>query len=237
MNTIKSVQYAGHSAVLLHCDDYVIGIDPWLEGNPFCPKELINPEQLDLIVLTHGHSDHAGDTVRLALKYKSKVAATFELASILAGEGVPESQLIFMNKGGTVSVDGLTISLTNAFHSSSFDSPKRGTLYAGEPCGVVIRDGKNSIYHAGDTSLFLDMVLIKENYQPQIAFLPIGDCFTMNPKEAAKAAAILEVKIAIPIHFGTFPLLTGTPKEFTSECKEVNVLAEVLTPGGELLIK
>lgn len=236
MNQINSLTYCGHSALIIKTSNIIIGIDPWLDGNPLCPTQLRNPETLDLIVLTHGHSDHAGDTPRLAKKYNSKIAATWELAMLFAEEGVNSDNLIPMNKGGTIEFQGLKISLTNAFHSSSFDSPKRGTLYAGEPCGVVVSDGKNTIYHAGDTCLFSDMSLIKEQYHPTVAFLPIGDRFTMGPVEAAKAAALVGAQKNIPIHFGTFPLLTGTPAEFESACRDISVQSLTLQPGQEIKV-
>jgi L-ascorbate metabolism protein UlaG (beta-lactamase superfamily) len=234
MNRIESLTYCGHSAVLLKCNNSVIGIDPWLDGNPSCPANLKNPEKLDLILLTHGHSDHAGDATRLAQKYSAKIIATWELAMLFAEEGIAGDNLIPMNKGGTIEIAGLKISLTNAFHSSSFDSPKRGTIYAGEPCGVVVSDGKNSIYHAGDTALFSDMGLIKDQYQPTISLLPIGDRFTMGPTEAAQAAQLLGSSKNIPIHFGTFPLLTGTAEEFESACKRIGTAALTLKPGQKL---
>lgn len=227
---MKSLTYAGHSAVLIDTGSLMVGIDPWLLGNPLCPATLQNPKRLDLIVLTHGHSDHAGDAVRLAKHTGASVAATYELAMIMVGEGVPEKQVIAMNKGGAVNHHGLKIRLTHAFHSSSYDS-ERGTLYAGEPCGVILNDGTHTIYHAGDTELFSDMSLIGAMDKPEIAFLPIGDRFTMNPQSAAEAAALIGCKTAIPIHFGTFPALTGTPKEFTGHCAKKGIQVRTLEPG------
>jgi L-ascorbate metabolism protein UlaG (beta-lactamase superfamily) len=228
---LKSLLYCGHSAVFLECSKRVIAIDPWLRGNPVCPKLLQDPEQLDIIVLTHGHSDHAGDTVRLARKYQAKIVATWELATLFAEEGVNQDQLVPMNKGGTIEIDGIKISLTHALHSSSFDSSTRGTVYAGEACGAVVSDGKISIYHAGDTCLFQDMSLIEELYKPDVALLPIGDRFTMGPVEAARAATLIGAKVNIPIHFGTFPLLTGTAEEFSAACRENSSIPMVLEVG------
>lgn len=208
----KSITYAGHSAVMIKTDSLTIGVDPWLEGNPVCPKNLKNPEALDLIVLTHGHSDHAGDAIRLAKHYGSTVAATYELAMILISEGLPGHLAIPMNKGGSVQHKGITITLTHAYHSSSYDTAS-GPVYAGEACGVVLADSRRSIYHAGDTALFADMSLIRELYAPEIAMLPIGDRFTMGPAEAARAAKLVGARKILPIHYGTFDLLTGTPPE------------------------
>lgn len=228
MSAIKNFTFAGHSAVFFETEDKKIAVDPWLYDNPMCPDSLKNSE-FDLIILTHGHSDHAGDVLRIAKGKDTKVVATFELAMILRKEGLEESQLIPMNKGGSVVFDSLTITLTHAMHSNSFDGSD-GTVYAGEACGVVIKDSQNSFYHAGDTALFSDMSLIKESYNPNYAFLPIGDRFTMGPKEAAKAMEFIEAKNVIPIHFNTFEMLTGTVSEFKNNLKLNTNLIE-LNPG------
>lgn len=222
--------YLGHSAVLIESSAAVIAIDPWLEGNPLCPVAKRTPPRLDLIVLTHGHSDHASDAVRLAQTCGAKIAATYELAMLLAAEGVAQTQLIPMNKGGSVNACGHIISLTHAFHSSSYDSPSRGTLYAGEACGVVIQDHSTALYHSGDTALFSDMKLIGERYQPRYAFLSIGDRFTMGPQEAAQAAALVGASTVFPIHHSTFDLLTGKPSELQSELA-ANIEMVDLKPG------
>jgi len=228
---INEILFAGHSAVILKGDEATIAIDPWLEGNPLCPDNLKNPDKLDYIVLTHGHADHASDTVRLAKATGATVLATFELAMLLADEGVSQDNLLPMNKGGTIHFKDFSISLTQAFHSSSFDTHSGETRYAGEPCGVVVKAANTSIYHAGDTCLFSDMQLIKEEYNPKIALLPIGDCFTMGPSEAAIAAQYTGCKLAIPIHFNTFEALTGTAQEFSEACKGLGIEAKELQPG------
>jgi L-ascorbate metabolism protein UlaG (beta-lactamase superfamily) len=226
-----TITYAGHSALLLDNGKTVVGIDPWLEGNPLCPEPLQNPKSLDIIVLTHGHSDHTGDVLRLAKHYGAKVVATFELAMILIKEGVPEQNVVPMNKGGTVVIDGVSITLTHALHSNSYDSADSGTLYAGEACGAVVSTGGTTFYHAGDTCMFSDISLIRDSYRPEIAFLPIGDRFTMGPHEAALAAAACGAKLVIPIHFATFPELTGTPAQFEEECALKGVICKVMKPG------
>ena len=153
----------------------------------------------------------------------------------MKNEGVPEDTIIFMNKGGTVELDGLKVTLTHAMHSSSYDT-ENGTVYAGEACGVVLHSGDKAIYHAGDTALFSDMELIKEEYEPMIALIPIGDCFTMGPREGARAAELVGADIAIPIHYGTFPLLTGCPKIFKEECQHKGIEGMILAPGESLFI-
>ena len=232
---INKIIYCGHSAILLENPDYVIGIDPWLEGNPVCPENLKNPSKLDLIILTHGHSDHSGDCVRLAKKYNAKVIATFELASLLVKAGVPSENLIFMNTGGSVTINNYKISLTPAFHSSSY-TLDGFTHYAGQPCGVVVEDNKNVFYHAGDTDLFSDLKLIGAQFKPTISFLPIGDVFTMDSKKASIAASWLGTKVTIPIHYKTFPQLYQSSDEFNQECQRYNIECVSLDAGQEYKI-
>jgi L-ascorbate metabolism protein UlaG (beta-lactamase superfamily) len=211
------ITYAGHSAVFVEMGGLSVAIDPWLKGNPLCPHALQEPGKLDLIALTHGHSDHAGDVIRVQKLTGARIVATYELAMILIDEGVAADKVIPMNKGGGVTVDSLNVRLTDAYHSSSYDGTK-GTAYAGEACGVLLSSGDRCVYHAGDTSLFSDMKLIGELYGPTVALLPIGDRFTMGPHEAAHAARLIRPQVAIPIHYKTFDLLTGTYAEFAKEC-------------------
>jgi len=227
---IQRLTWAGHSAVFLEAGELRVVIDPWLEGNPKCPPALQRPAKLDLIVLTHGHSDHASEAAGIALRTGASIAATWELGLMMAKEGVPEQQILFMNKGGTVDFRGLAVTLTHALHSSSYDTP-HGPVYTGEACGVCLGDGRRTIYHAGDTALFSDMSLIGEEYRPRIALLPIGDRFTMGPRQAATAAGLLGCKVAIPIHWGTFDLLTGRREHFAEECSKQDVEVPILEPG------
>jgi L-ascorbate metabolism protein UlaG (beta-lactamase superfamily) len=228
--TERRITYAGHSAVFVQWGSTTIAIDPWLRGNPLCPAELQTPTNLDLIVLSHGHSDHAGDAVRVQKETGALVAATYELAMIMVAEGVPSEKVLPMNKGGAVMVGDVEVRLTNAYHSSSYDT-KSGTVYAGEACGVILSSGGKSIYHAGDTSLFSDIQRIGEQFKPDVALIPIGDRFTMGPAEAAQAAAWTQCKLAIPIHYKTFELLTGTYDEFAGACDKLRVATKELAPG------
>lgn len=236
MKKFDKITFVGHSAVFFECPNYTVAIDPWLDGNPLCPKEWKAPSRIDLIVLTHGHADHAGDAVRLAKQYGSKIAANWELGLALIKDGAPDTHVVLMNKGGTVVIDEISVTLTHAMHSSSYDTAASGTVYAGEPCGVILKDREHVIYHAGDTALFSDMKLIAEMYRPKIGLFPIGDRFTMGPKEAAKAVEFIGCKVAMPIHYGTFDMLTGTAAEFKKACSNLDVDVVALEPGESFKI-
>jgi len=200
-----------------------IYVDPWLTGNPKCPEAEQKPERVDLIALTHGHGDHVGDTVSLWKQFEPPVVALVELRGWLASQGLPADMTQAPNKGGTAHAEGIKITLTDANHSSSTED---GT-YTGEPAGLVLEleDGFK-IYFAGDTNVFGDMALIRRIYEPDVAVLPIGDHFTMGPREAAVALELLGTKRCVPCHYGTFPLLTGTPEELRKLAPDV----EVITP-------
>ena len=181
-------------------------VDPFLQGNPKCPESEFEPERVDAIALTHGHGDHVGDTIALAGKFGCPVVAPVELAHWLARQGVESVR--DPNKGGTVALDGVEVTLTHAQHSSSTND---GT-YAGEPAGLVIAlEDDFTLYFAGDTNVFGDMALIARLYRPEVAMLPIGGHYTMGPEEASVALELLGVKRCVPCHWGTFPLLAGTP--------------------------
>ena len=209
-----------------------IYIDPFLNGNPKCPEDELTPERVDVIAVTHGHGDHVGDTVALAQKHGATVVALVELASWFGKNGVDEGKLMNPNKGGTVDADGTKFTLTNAFHSGAAPDGS----YAGEPAGIVVTtsDGKK-VYFAGDTCVFGDMQLIGRIYEPDVAVLPIGDHFTMGPKEAAVAIELLGVKRIVPCHWGTFPLLTGTPDRLR-QLAPSGVTIEDLEPGGSVTL-
>ena len=206
-------------------------VDPFLHGNPKCPEGETTPERVDLIALTHGHGDHVGDTVALAKEHGCTVAAMIELAAWLGKQGVPEEQLISFNKGGTVDVDGVKVTLTQAHHSGSAPDGS----YAGEPAGLIVSTDGATIYFAGDTCVFGDMQLIGRIYEPDLAVLPIGDHFTMGPKEAAVAVELLGAKRILPCHYGTFGLFTGTPDALRELVGE-GVTIEDVEPGGTVTI-
>ncbi len=196
-------------------------VDPFLE-NPKCPENERHPERVDLIALTHGHGDHVGSTVQLARQFACPVVAIVELRMWLTAQGLDDDRSAHSpNKGGTVDVDGIRITLTDANHSSSSDD---GT-YLGEPTGLVIETDGTTLYFAGDTNVFGDMQLIRRIYEPDVAMLPIGDHFTMGPREAAVALELLGVGRCVPCHYGTFPLLHGTPEQLRELAADVEVLA------------
>ena len=201
-----------------------IYVDPWLTGNPKCPEHEQRPERVDLIALTHGHSDHLGDTVELATRFGCPVIALVELRAWLASKGLPADMSKAPNKGGTVAWEGVKITLTDANHSSSVeDGGER--VYLGEPAGLVFElENGTRLYFAGDTNVFGDMQLIRRIYKPDVAVLPIGDHFTMGPREAAVALELLGVKRCVPCHWGTFPLLTGTPAQLRELAPDVEIL-------------
>jgi L-ascorbate metabolism protein UlaG (beta-lactamase superfamily) len=204
-------------------------VDPFLHGNPKCPESEQSPERVDLIALTHGHGDHVGDTVALAQQFEPAIVAQVELKGWLGKQGAPVGDLPGINKGGSQEVDGIRFTLTNAFHSSSSEEGE----YLGEACGMVIRlENGFTIYFAGDTCVFGDMQLIGRIYEPDLAVLPIGDWFTMGPKEASVALELLGVKRCVPSHYGTFPLLSGTPAELRELAPGVEVHEP--EPGGSV---
>jgi L-ascorbate metabolism protein UlaG (beta-lactamase superfamily) len=207
-----SITWLGHSTFLLKTPGgRRLVFDPWLRDNPACPDALKKAPKADLILVSHGHADHIGDLVHVARESGATVVGMVELCDWLGRKGV--TQVAPMNKGGSLEIAGLRISMTDARHSSGFFDAGQ-MVYMGEPAGFVVRleDGV-TIYYAGDTCLFGDMRLIGELYHPDIAFLPIGDRFTMDPAAAARACEFLGVRQVVPMHWGTFPILTGTPEQ------------------------
>ena len=205
---MASLTWLGHASFRLDTDGGKrIYVDPWVSG-PTCPESEKSPERADAIYITHGHGDHSGDVVDLHATLGCKVLGMVELAEQLSGTSIGDDAIAF-NKGGTVEVDGVRFTMVNAFHSSSNDVA--GSVYAGEPTGVVIREGDLSIYFAGDTCVFGDMALIARLYKPTVAVLPIGDHFTMGVEQAALALELLGHPRCVPCHWGTFPLLHGRP--------------------------
>jgi L-ascorbate metabolism protein UlaG (beta-lactamase superfamily) len=199
-------------------------VDPWL-SNPKCPEGEAEPERVDVIAITHGHGDHVGEAVELGKKFSPKLVAIVELGAWLESQGFPDAGSLGMNKGGTLEVEGMKFSMTHAIHSSGMygDGPP---VYLGEPAGYVIEfENGTKIYFAGDTAAFGDMQIIGKYLEPDVAVLPIGDHFTMGPRQAAVALELLGVKRCVPCHYGTFPILTGTPDQLRAHAPGVEVIA------------
>ena len=200
-----------------------IYVDPFLNGNPKCPPDEVEPERVDAIFITHGHGDHVGDALELVKTFGCPVVAPVELRDWLWAQGAETDGGHDPNKGGTVELDGTKVTLVHAQHSSSTNDG----AYMGEPCGLVFDFGERPrVYFAGDTNVFGDMALIKRLYEPDVAVLPIGGHFTMDPREAAVALELLGVTRCVPCHYGTYPILKGTP----AELRELAAGVEVLEP-------
>ena len=202
-------------------------VDPWIAGNPKCPESEKNVKKADALVITHGHFDHIADAVELAKRDGTMAVGIFELCTWLQKKGA--KQISPMNKGGTQVVADVKITMVHAVHSCGIQDGDE-IVYGGEACGYVLEFSNGvKIYHAGDTNVFGDMAIIRELYAPKIAMLPIGDHFTMSPREAAYACKLLKPETVIPMHFGTFPVLTGRPSQLQELAPEVKVVE--LTPG------
>jgi L-ascorbate metabolism protein UlaG (beta-lactamase superfamily) len=227
------VTWLGHAAFLIESPKGArVALDPFVEHNPKFPREF-DYGKVDVIAATHGHSDHFGDdAIHLAKKTHATVVGIYELALHAGSHGIEKAS--GMNKGGSQRVAGVEFRMVSADHSAGA-AAGGDVAYTGEPCGYVMtfEDGFR-IYHAGDTNVFGDMALIGELYAPDLALLPIGDFYTMGPREAAKACELLQAPRVIPMHWGTFPVLVGTPDALRRELRDRGVATEVieLSPGG-----
>jgi L-ascorbate metabolism protein UlaG (beta-lactamase superfamily) len=221
LNGIK-LTWLGHATFRVETPaGTIILIDPWVMGNPMCPEREKSVKNVDILLCTHGHFDHIGDAVEIARKHNPKVVGIPELCGWLEGKGV--KQTASMNKGGTQSVGDIKVTMVHADHSCGILDGDQ-IVYGGEACGYVVEFSNGvKIYHAGDTNVFGDMEIIRELYAPDIALIPIGDHYTMGPREAAYACNLLKPKTVIPMHFGTFPVLTGKPSELQKLVPEIEV--------------
>lgn len=226
--------WLGHSTFLLEAQNKRVLLEAWTKGNPACPDELKDPGPLDVILLTHGHNDHTADVFELAKSTSATVVCMIELGDYLESKGI--ENVVGMNKGGSTEVAGFKFHMTDAKHSSSFTENDGTMIYTGEPAGFVVElETGFKLYHAGDTCVFGDMALIRKLLAPDVALLPIGDFFTMGPESAAEAVQLLGVKTVVPMHYGTFPLLPGTPDELRKAADDVADLEVVdLEPGGSI---
>ncbi len=228
------VTWFGHAAFkITSINGRVILIDPWITDNPQCPIKVEDLDGVDLILVTHDHSDHVGSTKEIVEKKGGTVIANVETAMKLRDQGIPEKNILYegygLNIGGSVEIDGIRITMVEATHSTA----------SGVPCGYVVRleDG-TTIYHAGDTGIFYGMELIGKMYPLDLALIPIGSTFTMDPYQAAWSLKLLNPKKAIPMHYKTFPIIEQTPDKFLELAREMAPKVEVivLRPGEEYLV-
>jgi L-ascorbate metabolism protein UlaG (beta-lactamase superfamily) len=227
LNGIK-LTWLGHATFRVETPGgKTILIDPWVMGNPMCPQKEKDVKKVDVMLCTHGHFDHIGDAVEIGKKHNPKVVGIPELCGWLEKKGV--QQTLAMNKGGTQTVDDIKVTMVHADHSCGITDGDE-IVYGGEACGYVVEFANGlKIYHAGDTNVFGDMRIIRELYAPEIAMIPIGDHYTMGPREAAYACNLLKPKTVIPMHFGTFPALTGTPSQLHTLAPEIEI--KEMKPG------
>lgn len=229
------ITWFGHSTIKLDTSSGLnILIDPFITGNPACPPEFRNEHAFDLILVTHGHGDHFGDTINILKESNAVVMCVFEMANYIMSRGIAHERVIGFNIGGTSKFNEISVSMTPAMHSSSIDDG-HNSIYVGPPVGFVIHleDGR-TIYVAGDTDIFSEMSFIGELYKPFLAMLPIDGFYNMSPKAAALAIQMLGCTDVIPIHHSTFPALWGKPnalKEELSKLEIKNVKVHNINPG------
>jgi L-ascorbate metabolism protein UlaG (beta-lactamase superfamily) len=223
--------WLGHSTFRIETPGgRTILIDPWVMGNPKCPEAEKKVKKVDVLLCTHGHFDHIGDAVEIAKQHNPVVVGIFELCAWMEKKGAKQTSP--MNKGGTQTVGDIKVTMVHADHSCGISDGDQ-IVYGGEACGYVIEFSNGiKLYHAGDTAVFGDMAIIRELYAPDIAMLPIGDHFVMSPREAAYACNLLKAKTVIPMHFGTFPALTGTPEALRKLVTGVEIVE--MKPGVTL---
>lgn len=219
------ISYHGHSVVKIVTNDKTILIDPFIRGNGLTDLQ-VEEQKPDVILLTHGHNDHVGDTVEIAKAHGSLVVAPNELADYIGWQGVNVHP---MHIGGAKEFEFGKVKFTQAFHGSSFVTEKNEIIYTGMPSGILFMAEGLTVYHAGDTALFGDMKLIGERHPIDVAFLPIGDNFTMGPDDAAYAVSLLKPKVVVPIHYNTFPPIEQDPQKFAQLVEGADV--QILKPG------
>jgi L-ascorbate metabolism protein UlaG (beta-lactamase superfamily) len=226
---MAKLTWLGHASFRLDTDDGKrIYIDPFLQGNPATPDSEKTPERCDIIAITHGHGDHIADAVDISQRFPdAQIVAMIEVKDWLGAQGANVGDMPGINKGGTQEIDGIKFTLTDARHSAGMPDGS----YGGDAAGLVIRFDGKSVYVAGDTCVFGDMALIARLYKPDLAVLPIGGWFTMDPPEAALALELLGNPRCLPCHYGTFPVLTGSPDELA---QLTSAKLEAIQPGESI---
>jgi L-ascorbate metabolism protein UlaG (beta-lactamase superfamily) len=227
---IMKVTYHGHSVLEIQTGEHSVWIDPFINGNGQC-KISVEDVKADVILLTHGHNDHVGDTVEIAKKNNSLVVAPFELANYIASKGVETHP---MHIGGSRKFSWGKVKFTQAFHGSSYEEEDGTVVYTGMPAGILFSSDNKTLYHAGDTALFSDMKMLGELEKPDAAFLPIGDNFTMGPEDALIAAEWIGAPITVPIHYNTFPPIEQDPE--SSFVSKLGSKGKVMQSGESLNI-
>ncbi|MBT2582514.1 metal-dependent hydrolase [Planococcus sp. ISL-109] len=222
------ISYHGHSVVKIQTEGKIILIDPFINGNELTDLT-VTGEKPDAILLTHAHNDHVGDTVELAKASGAVVVATVELANYLGTQGI---ETIGMNLGGANQFDFGKVKFTKAFHSSSYTTESGDVIYGGMPAGILFEAEGKTVYHAGDTEVFGDMEIIGKRHSIDVAFVPIGDFFTMGPTDAAYAVELLKPKTVVPIHYNTFPPIKQDPEQFKSQVTGAQV--NIMQPGDSV---
>lgn len=228
------IQWLGHSAFRLVAEGRTVLIDPYFTGNPACPPDVEKGlGKIDHILVTHGHGDHLGDTLRLAKAHDAPVVCIYEIAQWLGAQGY--ENCVPMNIGGTVTAGPLSFTMVNAVHSAGFVDADGRMIYMGICAGFVVKAGRWSVYHTGDTDVFSDMALIQRLHQPNVGLIPIGGHFTMDARAAALACnEFLDLEVIVPMHYKTFPVLASGADDFKKLVKRGRV--EALNPGGTLTL-
>lgn len=229
-----TITFLGHACFkLISPHGTAVLIDPWLKDNPQASTGIENIDRLHYILVSHGHGDHLGDTIELAGQTGATVISMPEIAHYLIQKGLHPEKIVGMNKGGTVTIADIRITMVHALHSSSIVEENQ-IIYGGEAAGFIMRfDNGFTVYHAGDTAVFGDMKIIRNLYQPDLALLPIGNHYVMSPEEAVYACGLLKPQYVIPMHYGTFPVLSGTSENFLALMKKLPEVKVVVMKPGE----